>query len=300
MKYARFIPDIRLQSLVDCYWLVEGHDTEVQKVVPDGCPELIFHFGDPYEIGNGKGLAEIQEPCLVAGQLDRPIYLRPTGKSGVLGIKFKPLGLWRMFGTDMHLLTNYAYSLSDVIPSVFENLTQRLRQSSSQKDRISQVEDVLLGYAIKAKPENELDLVIETIQSSKGQITLSGLAHHFNISNRKIERLFHQRVGISAKRYSRLIRFTSVFSLIQKPAMTKAEASYLAGYFDQAHFNRDFHQFTGESPEIYFKHNHSFANFFWMDNVSFFSYTVLLHMSLFTGKNYESSCLYFVPFRSFR
>jgi AraC-like DNA-binding protein len=262
MKYSRFIPKICLQHIVEYYWIVEGENMSVQKIIPDGCPELIFHFGDPYKISSATIQEKLQSSVLIAGQLDQPIFLRPTGQSGVLGVKFKAIGLWKLFGCDMHVLTNNAYSLNDVLGIRVDGLVERIASSRTNDHRIKIIETFLLKRLVDFERKSELDNVADDIRKKNGQISIRALSASHKLSGRKIERLFLQQVGTSPKVYARIVRFTSVFNLLQQPSVSKVEASYLSGYFDQAHFNNEFRSFTGENPESYFKQHHTFSNFF--------------------------------------
>ena len=71
MIYLRRDPSPALKSLVVCYWIVDSEgDNELipQKIIPDGYPEIILHYGDPYRI-NISGSWETQTRYLVAGQI---------------------------------------------------------------------------------------------------------------------------------------------------------------------------------------------------------------------------------------
>ena len=52
MTFNRFDPDEELKNLVECYWIAEDNDPTpfLQKIIPDGFPEIIFHYADPYKI----------------------------------------------------------------------------------------------------------------------------------------------------------------------------------------------------------------------------------------------------------
>jgi AraC-like DNA-binding protein len=262
MNYSRFVPNSLLHDIVECYWIVDGTDRSVQKIIPDGCSELIFHFGDPYKISSEQKPEALQSFSIAAGQIDQPIFLKPTGRSGVLGVKFKPLGMWKMLGCDMQLLRNQTYHLGDVMEISIEHIVEQIQNSATHEQRINTVETFLIRRLATMKTGDEIGPLINEIKTKKGQVSVRDLSGRYKISNRKMERLFLQQVGVSAKLYSRLIRFSNVYNLVQQPSFTKAEATYLSGYFDQAHFNKEFREFTGENPEEYFSGNHTFSNFF--------------------------------------
>jgi transcriptional regulator GlxA family with amidase domain len=71
----------------------------------------------------------------------------------------------------------------------------------------------------------------------------------FDLSGRQLERLFQQYVGLSPKSFGRILRFKQVMRLAEQRRIANwAELALIAGYYDQAHLIRDFHQFAGESP----------------------------------------------------
>jgi AraC-like DNA-binding protein len=262
MNYSTFIPDLKLQSLVNCYWIVEGIETAWQKITPDGYTELIFHFGDRYRVRHFGKHEEIQPYTIAAGQIDTPLFLQPTGRSGVFGIKFQPTGIWKLFGINMHSLTNQTANLVSILGGSVEEILCQLRDAENDQARVSVMEKFLLKQQTLHSLESEIDPVVEAIHKGKGQMPIQELSEKYNLSHRRMERLFKQQVGVSAKLYSRIIRFAHIYKLIQKPELTKAEATYLSVYFDQAHFNKEFKEFAGESPETYFNQNHAFSNFF--------------------------------------
>jgi AraC-like DNA-binding protein len=262
MYYSTFVPNPMLTPWIECYWAVKGIDTSIQKIIPDGYSELIFHLGDPYNLVTGDTAAS-QSPSIIAGQISKPIFLQPQGNSDVVGIKFKPTGLWRLTGLRMIHVANEAVDFSEIISPLSAVIYQKLFEAEHTQDRMTALNQVLLSWFYKSRNQKEsVDHLIHRIQKSNGSIAIRELSSSFKLSTRKIERLFQEQVGISAKQYSRLVRFNHVFQLIQQPDLTKVDISFLAGYFDQSHFNNEFREFTGESPERYFDQNHVFANFF--------------------------------------
>ena len=262
MNYSTFIPNSIFQSVVECYWTVDGFDTAWQKITPDGCPEIILHLKDPYRIRHDDGTVEIQPLAIAAGQLDRCIYVQPTGESDVVGIKLKPNGMWKLTGYPMNTLCNQVVDLNRVWNNSGDELLRSLKEIDDAPARISAIEN-LLGKALPF-PEQDIlpDVIIREVRDNRGQVTMAELAERAGCTIRQIERLFRDQVGMSVKTFCRVIRFNAVFKLLQQNSLTRAEASYVAGYFDQAHFNKEFRQFTGENPKAYFMNNHRFSNFF--------------------------------------
>lgn len=260
MLFFQATPSAALQDFVKCYWMAEGTDKNVSKIIPDGHAELIFHYGDSYLIQSDNTWHK-QANTLIAGQLTQPIRLKPTGSSAVFGIKFRPTALWRIFGCNMKELRNQSVAADDILHIHHDRIVMQLAEPNSFQARVSVTERYLLGLIQNART-TAVDHLIGEIQRHDGNISPAHLAISSRVSSRKIERMFNEQVGVSAKVYSRLVRFNKVFSLLEQKDLSKAEASYLCGYFDQAHFNKEFKSFTGEDAVNYFRQSHHFANFF--------------------------------------
>jgi AraC-like DNA-binding protein len=260
MHYQSFEPDPRLKPFVACFWIVLGDEKIPQKVLSDGHSELIFHFGDAYQV-HVNGHWETQSRALAAGQLSKPIYLRPTGSSSIVGVKFTPTGLWKLFGWNMALLTNQAISLAEFSkPS--EPLHDVIARSGNYAAMIGQIERFLLSSMTHATKKENVDAIISHVEKATEQLSISAIAGYFQLSNRKLERLFHEQVGVSPKAYMRMTRFKQVYKLLQQSQLSRTEVSYVCGYFDQPHFNKDFRKFTGEDANTHFSRHNSLADFF--------------------------------------
>jgi len=76
------------------------------------------------------------------------------------------------------------------------------------------------------------------------------LASHLDLSARQIERVFRDEVGISPKLFLRIVRFQEVLGAIRGGAGETgwAEVAAAHGFYDQAHFIRDFKTFAGRPP----------------------------------------------------
>ena len=84
-----------LTPLIECLWTVEDlrprSQRPTERVVPDGCPELIVHLGDPFSRRNGKGWRWTRQPeAFLAGPLTAPWLLRPGSRVRCLGARFRP------------------------------------------------------------------------------------------------------------------------------------------------------------------------------------------------------------------
>ena len=80
---------------------------------------------------------------------------------------------------------------------------------------------------------------------------------------RTLQRRFTAEVGVGPKAYQRVVRFRRAFALVSAaPEGGLAAAAHRAGYYDQAHLNRDFRRFAGAPPRAFFRASPALAQAF--------------------------------------
>jgi hypothetical protein len=96
MDYKTYTPSSPLSLFVKCFWTLEAGASmvpEKQRIVPDGCMEMIFNHGDLYYqvLENGKRL--LQPRCFVFGQINSPLEIEPSSATEYLLSAFCPMVL---------------------------------------------------------------------------------------------------------------------------------------------------------------------------------------------------------------
>lgn len=258
MIYRQEAPSPSLQHLIESFWMVDSEgvaDVETQKIIPDGYPELIFHYEDPYKI-DISGTWEEQSAQLVAGQITRHFYLQNTGVSGMIGVKLKPTALYEMFQLDMSSLLDKVCDLTELLPDLnFPRPSQ-----DSFEDFCGYVEELFSRHVVSTNPHvsKALDVVFE----QHGMLSMAEMLRDVSVSERQLERLFRKQVGLTPKFYSRVIRLSYLFKQVEQGDYSWAALAYRAGFTDQSHLIKNFQEFTGEDPSKYQFEAFDMANFF--------------------------------------
>lgn len=262
MQYERQTPSLALQHLIECYWLIdsEGESSiDTQKIIPDGYPETILHYKSAYEI-NIDGQWHLQPKLLLAGQIKNHFFLRNTGESGMIGIKWQPAALSVLFGLDMSTITNKIVELPNDMISLFKPFMTE--NGISIPENPLTILDSYLADEFKNRECNTLsNNAIDTIIERKGLITINELITLLSCSERQLERSFKNAVGLSPKFYCRVIRLGRIFELMQEGNKDWGDLVYHSGFYDQPHFIKNFKEFTGEDPSSYGFDERNMANF---------------------------------------
>lgn len=264
MIFKRIPPGKGLEKWIECYWIMENDDPQpcTQKILPDGFPEIIFHYGDPYRICL-RDTWEQQSRQLLAGQISSHFLLENTGRSGVLGIKAKPAALSHLFQLDMQQYTDKVVDLEQTIGNRLQMLYPDGVERVDHDQWIEACNHTFLQLLQQQDVQTTLvDDVVEMIIARNGMITISDIRERLGVGERQLERLFKKQVGLTPKYFARVIRFSTIFRLIEQGDSGWAGLAYESGYYDQSHFIRNFKAFTGEDPSRYGFDEKNMANFF--------------------------------------
>ncbi|MEM9328672.1 MAG: helix-turn-helix domain-containing protein [Bacteroidota bacterium] len=245
--YEEVLPDLYLRDYVHCYWhLFSTHrldDPFVYRVVSDGCVDVLLERqrpDEPYITGFSKRY--------ITYELGHHFYY--------LGIRFLPAGFPAIFDVSASYLTNKFLPLVDVCPVLHSSL---LLRTSELKDLVqsSVVFDEILKAFIEArgKPlaiDQRLMNAMDQILQSRGQINVTEL--DVGVSERQLRRLFDHYFGGSAKTFAKVIRFQNILGSGQSLGQRMGnQIFYREGYYDQAHFIKEFKAFYGVTPGEVFR-----------------------------------------------
>ena len=254
MHYQEFAPVPPLRPVVERLWTLTGDAADLaghdQPVLPDGRPELILHFGDRFDRIDPDGHRTSQPSMIVAGQLTSQLLLRPTGRIGVLGIRFHPFGAASLGVGPLNQLSGLTIGIADVSPRVAAAFEPIRSATDDVSMAVPMVQRTLIRLIDTARIDEPVRHAVTVIGRRRGQVSIDRLASEVSWTRRHLERRFLDTVGIAPKRLARIARFQHALQEIERadahrPGTTTAAT---CGYADQAHFIRDFRDLAGCSP----------------------------------------------------
>lgn len=266
MQYTEIPPDPRLAGIVSCYWTLDGDGTPEASpapILPDGHMELVFHYGDPFRRQIAEGRHEVQSRALLAGQMTRPVHLIPSDRAGVIGARFRPGGLYAVVHHPQHLFTDAIVPLEDVARDLVSEIAPRIEDAVDNAARVAVLERALLRRTCDVRDRGPVPSAVTTILASGGTVSIERVAASCGVSSRHLERAFRDQVGLSPKMLARVIRFQNVFQAVETGRLTTGVMLALScGYYDQAHFVRDFKAFAGDTPASFLANPPALSAFF--------------------------------------
>ncbi len=270
MHLRYLTPAPALRPYVRCYYLLEGdfggRTTDV--FFADGCPELVFNVGvDFYRDGAREAWTK------VIGQITRPLHVSAAGRGRSFGVWFRPHGLSAFTGVAASELTDTAVESGALFGTTFgEALGESLSQGADvgggtdAMTLANQVDALLSAVLRRRTPVASAELVgfaVRCLTETKDARRIDNVAQACNMSTRQLQRLFREHVGLRPKQYQSIARFRETIDVLNDASRgSLTETAYAAGYFDQAHFIREFRRFAGVTPSRYHAADHPIGRHF--------------------------------------
>jgi len=255
MNYQTFQPHAHLESLVKCYWTLEvpaQKDVQKQRIIPDGCIEMFFILGDDVKRYTSEDKFIIQPREMVLGQTTKPFYIEPTGYVNSFAVRFYPYGFASFVSTPIKKLANKETPLALLFgEKSSKELAQKIIQAADTQKRIEIIEGFLLDrLSDKATIDNIVKTTIDTIFLTKGSASINTILKDDLSKRRQLERKFLKQIGMSPKQLGKVIRLqTALKMLLNRQSENLTAIAYESEYYDQAHFTKDFKEFTGTTPK---------------------------------------------------
>ena len=267
MDYQEHAPWPELAGMVSRIWTLAGAAREMetaQPVLPDGQPELVLHFGDPFDRLDVQGRVERQPMVLFAGQLTAQLTLRPTGTVRVLGVRFRPFGAAALLAAPQHELAGFTMGIGDVAPDLNQALERVRSATDDPVTAAALVQRILVRRMDSGRVDQRVRGAAHAVMRSHGAIGMDDLARFAGMTRRHLERRFLDHVGIPPKRLARIARFQQALGVLENadPLRPGTQAAADCGYADQSHFIRDFRDLAGCSPSEHLLRQAELTRFF--------------------------------------
>jgi len=252
VKYHEYEPHSILADTVRCLWIHEATypSATSQDITPDGCVELIFNFGSPYQL---RGATPTALPAaIIVGFQDKPIPLLLHGTVRVVAARLFAWGALALLQDNVIELRNTMTALGPDWDALVERLKSQVMRGSYEEAARTLEEFLIQQALVRTFDMRLIRSAAKLLHHTRGQYRISELADYCQVSVRQLEREFQHAIGTSPKSFARTLRFQEAQRrLMFEPDTDLTGLAHDCGYFDQAHFIRDFKAFAGRTPSEY-------------------------------------------------
>jgi len=245
-KLTPYIESISIDSAV-------AHSTSPKlpyKILPSTAVVMGFQYRGNLNILRDNKLIPLKASGITGLQTSYRLFQGDNTTRSIL-IKFKPWGAAAFFNESIHLFSDQSLSLSDILsPQLMMQVEEQLWGSKPDPLELGSIIQNFLLKLLSMNTRKELKrnfiAAITDITTHLGVEKIHLIANKHGFSERNLERYFKEIVGLSPKQFSAIVRFQTAFHSLDNPRILEN-----LGYYDQAHFIKDFKKFSGLTPRCF-------------------------------------------------
>ncbi len=248
-----------LKGYLSKLWVFESSNNvpehDLGLIIPNDRIKLALPFknGIRARVEGAQHLTK-EHSFTVTGIMDKAFQMdiASDGSSGTICAEFSPYRAYRFFHHPLTEIRNKVFSLSDLLGNVAQRWEERIANEEQLDHKIALFQQFLLVLFEHPVTDDIFEYGVKRIQISGGSISLKELERLTGYSARWLNIKFKEKLGISPKELSSLIRFRNCYELLdfqsKRPA---ANSTYYNCYYDQTHYIKDFKRYTGLTPKYF-------------------------------------------------
>ncbi len=249
MSFGKIIPCSELNPFIK-YFIISKSDAHIYKVLPSAGLVMGFQYRGSLSAIN-DGAETNLSTAGVTGVSDTFKIFKNSDNNRTILTYFTEVGFAHFTRQPVDELFNKSMSLEHIFDkNKVTDTEEKLTLAKTDKQRISIVEQFLLSQLKDVKKDMLVIKAVKLIYESQGTIKIKELQQQLFISTSPLEKRFRKLVGTTPKKFASIIRFNRVLTNMSH-LKTLTEICYEHNFFDQAHFIKDFKQYTGETPETF-------------------------------------------------
>ncbi len=244
--YQESLPDKDIENFVYCFWQLKTqkqlNHPFIYRVVSDGCIDIFFNHNSPSEnfvMGFCKKYTEF-----------------PIGKTfNYIGVRFLPSAFPVLFGIDAKILSNQSQKLEHILSDFSKWITTEIKPTQSFERVTKQLNKKLIEIITQQNLQYDQRFfsALNLIFKKKGYLDTEKELNT-GLSPRQLRRVFNFYIGTTAKRFSNVVRFQHILNAKPSKQSLKENKLYFdVGFYDQAHFIKNFKTFYGVTPSEAFR-----------------------------------------------
>jgi AraC-like DNA-binding protein len=255
MDYVSRVPAPPLDRFIDdLYCLTGTPGRRLMSVPPMPSAHLYLNLGGPARLWDSDPSVP---PAVLAdgwfmGVWTRRFLFEYPEHVRLVGVHFKPWGISPFAELPATELRDRWVPVDAVWKRSLDRIRNQVGDTASAAETLRVVEDELRA---RLTPSRGLDLVQYTggrLAASHGRVPVGALTDLAGVSSNHLAAQFKAHVGVTPKRMARIYRFSrAILSVDARRPVDWSALAHTMGYFDLAHFSREFKDFTGHTPTAY-------------------------------------------------
>ena len=261
INFKMYAPKAPLDKYVQAIWLAKKIDNiEVQpfKILSDCAASVVFNFAGSLELNRGSECTRVDNQGVIIGPGKDLLTKTFNGPINAIGIHFLASGGHVFFSQTMDTLANQfvgnaansflgGLALSKQLTHLSENTHPKILIDIVESHLVSELSQY------EGQAQQRLSHLLHLVENG-ADFSLQDLANSLDVSIREVQRIFKQFVGVAPNVFLRVNKINQIKGKVANNDFTTlTELAIESGYFDQAHFTREFKLFMQATPKQYQK-----------------------------------------------
>ncbi len=237
----------------------------MDKLLPDGTMDLLIDLTDtPKKLFNdetGQSYSTLKKSWISGMKTE--FILIDSSVTHMMGVHFRPGGAYPFMKGPVDELNNLTIELDNIWGNDASTLRESILHQPLVEQKFYLLETFFLQKGNGRLTNNALvNYSINQLCRAPQMWTIRRLSEKTGVTPKHLITLFKKYVGLTPKMFSRVNKFQKVIQLIQEgQKIDWAMLAYECGYFDQAHFIKEFRSFSGINPVSYLEKRGPFLNY---------------------------------------
>lgn len=247
------LPNEMLRSYIANYTITFPNKyiiSESYTVIPSGGATIVFCFD-----GN-----EVRANLFGASTKTHVVGEKANCSQCLLIVELQPYGLHKFIRIRQSELKNIVLPMNMVDLSLYQKIYSLFEQSQNIYELISSLDAIFLSYIGRQMVKSELVLTVDKIIHTSGKISVKELANQVYYSERHLNRIFGDTIGINVKSFTRLVRVNKAIRMMKNPSFNMTQIAAQTGFYDQPHFNHEFKAVCNITPQEYINNMSDYYN----------------------------------------
>lgn len=241
----------RLNKYIDYYYLDIKPNNSINRF------QCFPHFNNTISLY--KSHSQPKEGEIAYDKTAKPFQIFTPIRENVLNVTqlgivhrivivFHPLGI-QQFYENLNFssyITNYEFFTQNELNKLF---------ITTETEIMLSLLDSYLEQRFKKYENNLLEKSIQYIFNHYENFSVSEISKEVGISRQHLNRVFQSHLGISVKKFHRIVLFRQTIKKKFDSNLTRnfTELAHIFNFNDQSHFNKTYKSLTGKSPKTFFK-----------------------------------------------
>jgi len=264
MEFKKILPSLVLRPYVRNYWLFDVNERDIpfaQLLFPFGSFELIINLQNAPQMKMVGDKSTFTQPdSLYLGQFTRPFVLNFTKSTKCIGVSLQPWIGKLLFKFPAQEFTDRVMNVGIVDDKW--RLREKLLEAKTESEWLAHLEIFLEMKLKNFEADTVSSKIANSIINSPTTQEFKNIVSSIGFTRRRIEQRFLETTGLPMGFFVRKVRFQKAVNLLRVECQHPLTAiGYQAGYYDQAHFIREFKEFSGLSPSKFLKETSQMKEF---------------------------------------